>query len=262
MARRSDQVAAHLAALGVRRGDSVDPHARQPGRALGVDARRHQARRRRHADDDGRRPRRPRRPDGAGRGPRRHHQRVRGAQVRRRARRLRPRRRRWTGRPGRRTDVTDGWERHEAAYDLDVRPTEHPGTGPDDRMLLYFTSGTTSRPKLVEHTQRSYPVGHLSTMYWIGLQPGDVHLNISSPGWAKHAWSSFFAPWAAEATVVRLQLQPVRPGRPAAGPAHPRGDLDLRAADGVADAHQRATCPAARGRCARSSAPASRSTPR
>jgi hypothetical protein len=75
-------------------------------------------------------------------------------------------------------------------------------TGPDDPMLIYFTSGTTSRPKLVEHTHRSYPVGHLSTMYFLGLRPGDVHLNISSPGWAKHAWSSFFAPWIAESTVV------------------------------------------------------------
>ena len=71
----------------------------------------------------------------------------------------------------------------------------------DDPLLLYFTSGTTSKPKLVEHTHASYPVGHLSTMYWIGLQPGDVHLNISSPGWAKHAWSNVFAPWNAEATV-------------------------------------------------------------
>ena len=70
-----------------------------------------------------------------------------------------------------------------------------------DPLLLYFTSGTTSRPKLVQHTQVSYPVGHLSTMYWIGLRPGDVHLNISSPGWAKHAWSCFFAPWIAGATI-------------------------------------------------------------
>jgi len=74
--------------------------------------------------------------------------------------------------------------------------------GGDDTLLLYFTSGTTAQPKLVEHTHLSYPVGHLSTMYWIGLQPGDVHLNISSPGWAKHAWSSFFAPWNAEATIL------------------------------------------------------------
>ncbi|HWM88671.1 MAG TPA: AMP-binding protein, partial [Kofleriaceae bacterium] len=71
-----------------------------------------------------------------------------------------------------------------------------------DTLLLYFTSGTTARPKLVEHTHASYPVGHLSTMYWLGLQPGDIHLNLSSPGWAKHAWSNFFAPWLAGATVA------------------------------------------------------------
>ena len=71
----------------------------------------------------------------------------------------------------------------------------------DETLLLYFTSGTTSKAKLVEHTHTSYPVGHLSTMFWIGLEPGDVHLNVASPGWAKHAWSNFFAPWIAEATV-------------------------------------------------------------
>jgi acetyl-CoA synthetase len=70
-----------------------------------------------------------------------------------------------------------------------------------DPLLLYFTSGTTAKPKLVLHTHQSYPIGHLSTMYWIGLRPGDVHLNISSPGWAKHAWSCFFAPWNAGACI-------------------------------------------------------------
>ena len=75
----------------------------------------------------------------------------------------------------------------------------------DDPLLLYFTSGTTSKPKLVEHTHQSYPVGSLSTMYWIGLQPGDIHWNISSPGWAKHAWSCMFAPWNAGACVFALQ---------------------------------------------------------
>ncbi|MFF0493396.1 AMP-binding protein [Nocardia sp. NPDC004068] len=71
----------------------------------------------------------------------------------------------------------------------------------DDPLLVYFTSGTTSRPKLVQHNQISYPVGHLTTMYWIGVRPGDVHLAISAPGWAKHAWSCFFAPWIAEASI-------------------------------------------------------------
>lgn len=74
-------------------------------------------------------------------------------------------------------------------------------TGAGETLLRYFTSGTTSRAKLVEHTHTSYPVGHLSTMFWIGLEPGDVHLNVASPGWAKHAWSNFFTPWIAEATV-------------------------------------------------------------
>jgi acetyl-CoA synthetase len=74
-------------------------------------------------------------------------------------------------------------------------------TKADDTLLLYFTSGTTALPKLVEHSNVSYPIGHLTTMFWLGLQPGDVHLNISSPGWAKHAWSNVFAPWIAGATV-------------------------------------------------------------
>ena len=68
-------------------------------------------------------------------------------------------------------------------------------------LLEYFTSGTTAQPKLVRHTRQSYPVGHLSTMYWLGLRPGDVHWTVSSPGWAKHAWSCFFAPFNAQACV-------------------------------------------------------------
>jgi acetyl-CoA synthetase len=72
---------------------------------------------------------------------------------------------------------------------------------PGDELLIYFTSGTTAKPKLVLHTHSSYPVGHLTTMYWIGLKPGDLHYNISAPGWAKHAWSTIFAAWNAEATT-------------------------------------------------------------
>ncbi|MER5622257.1 AMP-binding protein [Streptosporangium sp. NPDC002544] len=98
--------------------------------------------------------------------------------------------------------AAEGWADLRGAAALEHAPVGHPGTAPGDPLLLYFTSGTTSRPKLVEHTQVSYPVGHVSTMYWLGLRPGDVHLNISSPGWAKHAWSSFFAPWIAEATIL------------------------------------------------------------
>ncbi|MGI5136011.1 AMP-binding protein [Streptomyces sp. CA-106110] len=95
----------------------------------------------------------------------------------------------------------EGWRAYEEAYTADARFEPDGPTHADDPLMLYFTSGTTARPKLVEHTHVSYPIGHLATMYWIGLKPGDVHLNISSPGWAKHAWSNLFAPWNAEATV-------------------------------------------------------------
>jgi acetyl-CoA synthetase len=93
-----------------------------------------------------------------------------------------------------------GWHRYEDHACLG--PAFIPGdTRAADPLLLYFTSGTTATPKLVLHTHQTYPVGHLSTMYWLGLQPGDRHWNISSPGWAKHAWSCVFAPWNAAATV-------------------------------------------------------------
>ncbi|TCC26080.1 AMP-binding protein [Kribbella sindirgiensis] len=97
-------------------------------------------------------------------------------------------------------EPTEGWLTY-ADSEIYEGPVPEVDTAANDSLLLYFTSGTTSQPKLVEHTQVSYPVGHLSTMYWIGLQPGDVHLNVSSPGWAKHSWSNVFAPWNAGATV-------------------------------------------------------------
>jgi len=96
----------------------------------------------------------------------------------------------------------EGWLDYGQAAGADATFSPDGVTRADDTLLLYFTSGTTAKPKLVEHTHISYPVGHLSTMYWIGLEPGDVHLNISSPGWAKHAWSNVFAPWIAEACVL------------------------------------------------------------
>ena len=96
-------------------------------------------------------------------------------------------------------------------------------------------------------------------MYWIGLQPGDVHLNISSPGWAKHAWSNLFAPWNAEATVLvvnqsRFAAEPLLAAMAECGVttfcAPPTVWRMLVQADLAA--HRGAS------RCARSSAPASR----
>jgi acetyl-CoA synthetase len=105
-------------------------------------------------------------------------------------------------------DSAAGWLSLGEAYEGPAAFEPDGATRADDPLLLYFTSGTTAKPKLVRHSHRSYPVGALSTMYWLGLQPGDVHLNISSPGWAKHAWSTFFAPWNAGATVLIVNQAP------------------------------------------------------
>ncbi|RKT02610.1 acetyl-CoA synthetase [Streptomyces sp. 3211.6] len=97
-----------------------------------------------------------------------------------------------------------GWSSYEESRTAPQEFVPDGPTGADDPLFRYFTSGTTSAPKMVEHTHTSYPVGHLSGMYWNGVRPGDVHLNVSAPGWAKHSWSSFFVPWNAEATVLAL----------------------------------------------------------
>ncbi|PWT82560.1 MAG: AMP-dependent synthetase [Blastocatellia bacterium] len=100
----------------------------------------------------------------------------------------------------------DGWLEYEHSRSASNVFRRDSQTSADDPLLLYFTSGTTAKPKMVLHTHTSYPVGHLSTMYWIGLRDDDLHWNISSPGWAKHAWSSFFAPWNAGAAVFAYNL--------------------------------------------------------
>jgi acetyl-CoA synthetase len=101
------------------------------------------------------------------------------------------------------SEWTDYWLSKQASHIF----TQPEPTRVTDPLLEYFTSGTTSKPKLVQHTQQSYPVGHLSTMYWLGLKQGDVHWTISSPGWAKHAWSCFFAPLNAQACVFIYNYQ-------------------------------------------------------
>jgi medium-chain acyl-CoA synthetase len=74
-----------------------------------------------------------------------------------------------------------------------------------DPGLVYFTSGTTGQPKMVLHTQVSYPFAHrLTGKYWLDLGPGDLHWNLSDPGWAKAAWSSLFGPWNMGAAVFSL----------------------------------------------------------
>lgn len=92
--------------------------------------------------------------------------------------------------------------------DMFLEATEAEGakTQADDDLFYFFTSGTTGMPKVVVHTHFGYPTGHLSTSSWIGLQRGDIHYNISQPGWAKFSWSSFFGPWNVGATILGYHI--------------------------------------------------------
>ena len=211
-------------------------HARQHRPAVGGHPRRDQARRGDHPGQDPAQPRRPGRPDRPRQRPARGDRDGAAGEV-----------------PGLAGLGAGGWTppgapgarrrrpgRGIATRRRSAHPAEFAPDGPtpaSDPLLLYFTSGTTAQPKLVEHTHVSYPVGHLSTVYWIGLQPGDVHLNISSPGWAKHAWSNVFAPWNAEATTLILGYERFNAEVLLKALGEQRREHVLRAAHRVADAH-------------------------
>ncbi|MDR0785294.1 MAG: AMP-binding protein [Treponema sp.] len=65
----------------------------------------------------------------------------------------------------------------------------------DDVMLLYFTSGTTGMPKMVQHNF-AYPLGHIATAkYWQQVQEGGLHLTVADTGWAKAAWGKIYGQW-------------------------------------------------------------------
>ncbi len=98
-----------------------------------------------------------------------------------------------------------GWISFEDLFKM-AKEAATAKTKADDPVLYFFTSGTTGLPKIVVHTHFTYPVGHLTTASWLGCKHGDVHYNISSPGWAKFAWSSFFAPWNMGATIFANQV--------------------------------------------------------
>jgi acetyl-CoA synthetase len=110
-----------------------------------------------------------------------------------------------------------GWydynEELAAADDQFARPTGADATNNSDPMLLYFTSGTTGLPKMVQHNF-TYPLGHIVTAkYWQNLQDGDLHLTVSDTGWAKTAWGKIYGQWLCGAAVFVYDYDKFNPRR-------------------------------------------------
>ncbi|WP_319523666.1 AMP-binding protein [Breoghania sp.] len=98
-----------------------------------------------------------------------------------------------------------GWTSY-SELDKESGDAEAAKTKPNDLLFCFFTSGTTGLPKKVGHTAASYPIGHLSTAVMAGIRPDDIHHNLSAPGWAKWAWSSFFGPLNVGATATAFNF--------------------------------------------------------
>ncbi|OLN27488.1 acyl-CoA synthetase [Desulfovibrio sp. DV] len=96
-----------------------------------------------------------------------------------------------------------GWLDYEAirAAAAEDFPRTCDAPGGADPLLIFFSSGTTGMPKMVEHSH-GYPLGHLTTgVYWHNLEPGDIHLTLADTGWGKAVWGKFYGQWMAGATV-------------------------------------------------------------
>ncbi|HZJ54731.1 MAG TPA: AMP-binding protein [Myxococcaceae bacterium] len=100
-------------------------------------------------------------------------------------------------------EASTPWVRFRTQTVDGARAAEFPDTAADDRMLVYFTSGTTGMPKMVPQTHASYGIGHgVTGKYWLDLGPDDVHFTLSDTGWAKCAWGKVFGPWSQGACSV------------------------------------------------------------
>ncbi len=104
-------------------------------------------------------------------------------------------------------DAPDGWADFDlACEDAGDGPTPENPTHREDPLLLYFTSGTVSVPKMVQHAQ-DYALGHVGTArFWHDLRPGDLHWTVTDTGWAKAAWGALFGQFHERACVVQVQL--------------------------------------------------------
>ena len=104
-------------------------------------------------------------------------------------------------------DERDGWTGfNQGLAAMPADPAEVADTTPNDPLLLYFTSGTTGGPKMVQHVGM-YALGHeITARFWHDLTPDDIHWTVSDTGWAKAAWGKLFGQWIVGSCIVMWHI--------------------------------------------------------
>ena len=99
--------------------------------------------------------------------------------------------------------MREGWHDFDSEYELFTGKFDRTADAPcgDDRMLMFFTSGTSGYPKIASHNYK-YPLGHFHTAhYWHNVNPNGLHLTISDTGWAKSMWGKLYGQWLSEGAI-------------------------------------------------------------
>lgn len=99
--------------------------------------------------------------------------------------------------------VSDKWDKPVGEY----------ATQNNDLMLIYFTSGTTSMPKMACH-DFTYPLGHIVTAkYWNRVKENGLHLTVAESGWAKFGWGKLFGQWICGAVQFVYDMERFHPDK-------------------------------------------------
>ena len=111
----------------------------------------------------------------------------------------------------------DGWrffeDEIEPFSDKFARPTGDQATNWNDIMLVYFTSGTTGMPKMVQHNF-AHPLGHIVTAkYWQMVQENKLHMSVSDSGWAKFGWGKIYGQWICGAIIFAYDMDKFIPAK-------------------------------------------------
>ena len=96
----------------------------------------------------------------------------------------------------------DGWMNFDAMYPNFPAVFERPAAQKTrDPMLIFFSSGTSGYPKMVEHDY-AYPLGHIMTaLHWHKVNPKGIHFTVADTGWGKAIWGKIYGQWLCEAAV-------------------------------------------------------------